>query len=256
MLGYVSSTQLASTLTSLQSSLLSTAAVNTTGTLLYLNFSRTVDSYHALELGPNYVTATPYNVLTYISTSVSDPVVADFKTNCLLPFLINPGYWNVYLFASTSLPSATWVYVSLYTVDTNQSESLIATSQITPITTTYQTPYQIDLFVPYTTLNTTSALVLRIFTTRQPPSQPSNIQFRITNNAAIVNWDPVANATSYTVEIYESYGTSFSNAMSNVDDTTTTLNTYYENTAYSRATTTLGSPVFCNGIVMFAQIYR
>ena len=162
-LGYISSTQLISTTKGLQDyiSTIVTTPGNTTGTVIYLNYSVTASPYKALE----YVTTTAAttNLPTTLSGNTSNIPVSQFQTDFTLPTFIPAGIWDLNLFAYTNDINHVFVYATLYSRNGGGAETLIATSAVEPIITTVQEQYVISLTVPYTPILANTTLVLKLF---------------------------------------------------------------------------------------------
>lgn len=162
---YISSSQLASTTRGIQtyvSTFLGTNQGNTTGAVLYLNYSTSVGSYKSLGI------TTTSNGLSRVQQSVPQNTtanaVAQFETDFTLPNFIPSGIWDVNVFA-TSANANVSIYAELYTK--NISEVLIATSVNAPDVidnTNLNAPiqYAMSFAVPYTNLSTGTTVVLKL----------------------------------------------------------------------------------------------
>lgn len=139
------------------------------GELYYLNYSEvTSPTGYILDINPTN-NASQSNT-TLISSS-SSRLLPTFITNINFPNdeFINPGIWDLNLFASrdyTSSPSTGSVFItpSIYTYGSTGVETFIATGTQTEITNTSSslTQYSISFFIGYTPLSIMDRIILRM----------------------------------------------------------------------------------------------
>jgi len=153
---------------------------NTTGTVLYLNYSVTVSPYKGLEIVSDEATAT--NLNTPLTGNTNDVPIAQFQTDFTLPTFINSGFWDVNLFAYSTDNSKVTAYATLYKRNGGTDTSL-ATSSGIPITVpTSVTQITLSFYLPYTDLVTGDTLVLKLFANNAgSPAQSINTYFEGTN---------------------------------------------------------------------------
>ena len=134
---------------------------NTTGTVLYLNYSVTVGSYKGLQINSTEASATTLPIT--VDGNTNNTPVAQFQTDFTLPTFINGGFWDLNLFATSSDATNVSVYAILYK-RTGLTELQIATSFAVPdvvgVTLTQVIP---NLFLQYTDIAAGDSLVLKIF---------------------------------------------------------------------------------------------
>jgi hypothetical protein len=162
-LGYISSSQLLSTAGGLQnyiSSMLVLPVANTTGTVLYLNYSISSPPYSLLALAID--TASVTDLPTTLPATTSNTPISQFQTGTQLPLFISAGFWDINLFAYCSNIVDVSVYASLYT-RLGGVETLIATSDPVPINDAVTSQYDITINVPYTNLPSGTSVVIKIF---------------------------------------------------------------------------------------------
>ena len=170
--GYISSLQLISTSQGLEyfiSTSIAGGIPNTTGTVLYLNYSTIVtESYRELALSNSINQAFILSTTVSQNTSVSQFIT--FMTDFDLPPFIPGGIWDLNLFAASS-NQVTSLYGELYLK--SNAETLIATSCNAAIlitnTITDIGQYIFSFNVPYTLISTGSAVLLKL-----SASNPSN----------------------------------------------------------------------------------
>jgi hypothetical protein len=168
-LGYVSSLSLVSTtggITSNYSTFFSTTiatyAFPYSGAELYLNYTQTVSPYY--QLGINNIIGTNASNVTSVNGNTSNNEIVGFQSDFYLPEFIITGLWTVTLFSQAS-GTGLAVYASLFQRDpTTTVETLIATSSNSPFIVP-QTKVSLDLVldVPYTTITPGNTLVIKIF---------------------------------------------------------------------------------------------
>jgi len=153
---------------------------NTTGTVLYLNYSVTVSPYKGLEIVSDEATAT--NLNTPLTGNTNDIPIAQFQTDFTLPTFINSGFWDMNLFAYSTDNSKVSVYATLYKRN-GVTETSLATSSGIPITVpTSVTQVTMSLYLPYTDLVAGDTLVLKLFANNTgSPAQSINTYFEGTN---------------------------------------------------------------------------
>jgi hypothetical protein len=168
-IGYVSSTQLASTtfgITSNYSTFLSTTlatyAFPYSGAELYLNYTQTVTPYY--QLGINNIVGTNASNVTTVNGNTSNNLIVGFQSDFYIPEFLISGLWTVSLFSQASGTGLS-VYASLFQRNpTTTTETLIATSSNSPFIVP-QTKVSLDLTfdVAYTTITSGNTLVIKIF---------------------------------------------------------------------------------------------
>ena len=161
--GYISASQLFSTTRGLENyiSTVVTTPGNTTGTVLYFNYSVTATPYNALEYVTTSASAT--DLSTSLTGNTSNIAVAQFQTDFSLPTFIPAGIWDINLFAYSTDLNNTYVYASLYTRNGGGAETLVTTSAPELITTTVQDQFTVSLAVPYTPILANTTLVVKFF---------------------------------------------------------------------------------------------
>ena len=162
-LGYISSSQLLSTAGGLQnyiSSILVLPVANTTGTVLYLNYSISSPPYSLLALAINSAPVTDLPIT--LPATTSNTPISQFQTGTQLPSFVSAGFWDINLFAYCSNLTDVAVYASLYT-RIGGVETLIVTSDPVPINDAFTAQYAITLNVPYTNLPAGTSVVIKIF---------------------------------------------------------------------------------------------
>jgi hypothetical protein len=175
--GYVSSLQLQSTTTGL-TNYISTYIItsgNTTGEVLYLNYSKSLTSpYKALELLPTTSSILQSSLFTVLRTTSNQSVI-QFKTDFTLPSFIPTGIWDLNLFAKSSR-AQTYLYASLHLLYSDNTEQFLTTSAVNPVLVTPAnsiSQINFPFVVPYTNISSAS-LVLRIYA-NTPDNQDDNL---------------------------------------------------------------------------------
>ena len=149
---------------------------NTTGTVLYLNYSVTVGSYKGLQINSTEASAT--NLPISLTGNTNDIPVAQFQSDFTLPTFINGGFWDLNLFASSTHATNVSVYAILYKRN-GATETQVATSVAVPdvvgVTLTQVLP---NLLLQYIDIVAGDSLVLKIFANNTSSSaQTLNVYF-------------------------------------------------------------------------------
>ena len=136
--------------------------VNAAATVFYLNNSVPNGSYGSLQA--SQTTGGYQTVVTDVSGNTSNVFVRGFKTDISLPTFIPAGIWDLNLFAFDT-NNAIQLYASLYKCNAALSETFIATSSNAPdlINNADITQYDLTFNVPYTNLESTDSLIIKVF---------------------------------------------------------------------------------------------
>ena len=171
--GYISTLDLTSTSKGLESYISTSIAggiPNTTGTVLYLNYTTIVyDDVRELSLS-NSINQTASLTTPVPANSYLSNIVA-FVTDFGLPPFIPGGIWDLNLFAASSNQVVS-LFAELYVK--NATETLIATTSNASDKITNSTEnigqYLLSFNVPYTLISTGSAILLRINASNDSPT--------------------------------------------------------------------------------------
>ena len=166
--GYISTSQLTSTtagtfsyISSFVSSAISDIPFYFSGEILYMNYTITVGSYHALE---NTSLANTSGIFLFtVAMQTTDQFFIGFETDFTLPIFITEGYWKVTLFSMATLQAIS-LYANIYLKSSVGVETLLSSGSLSPTDVpTIPTPIDLLVYVPYTTIPTGATIVIKIF---------------------------------------------------------------------------------------------
>ena len=160
---YISASQLISTTYGLQeyvSSLIGIPSGNTTGTVLYLNYSVSVSPYKGLQTNPTINGGT--DLPTPLTKNTTNTEVSQFQSDFTLPPFIPQGIWDLNIFATTTDVDHVFIYAVLYT-RIGTTEAPLSTSALVQITDINMAQYTISFNVPYKILLAGTTLVIKVF---------------------------------------------------------------------------------------------